>query len=246
MKKWLYHDEHDPKLCDIPDAQGPQAHKLAELYEKGWRDSPAELPAKPGYRGSIPVHIEERHEEAAPVAIPSVMRAKLKITNVQPFDGGEVLTFAAVCAAMYGDDGIDEDNTFARFTPAADLNMTVQNPNLIGALPIDSVYYVDFTLAEAAPVKAPDPVQPVDGGTGEAPEDAGDDVIEPDEENDEADGEAAAMLVQFRTDPKSLNKDQYVQLGAALGLRLMKAWNEDTLINKINEALTNGDTEKAD
>lgn len=249
MKKWLYHDEHDSKLVDLPDATGPQAHKLAEMYAEGWRDSPADLPAQPGYHGSIGDDAKEEGREAEQEVVPVIMRAKLHVSNVQPFDGGEVLTFAAVCADSYSKDGIDENNTFSRFTPAADLRMTTQNPDLIGALPAGSVYYVDFTLAEPAPIKAAED-QPLvrgeettDAGEGENTASGADDVIEHEEDDED---EAAALLVQFQTDPRSMNKDQYVKLGAALGLRLMKAWNEDTLINKINEALTNGDTEKPD
>lgn len=260
MKKWLYHDNKDPKLVDLPDQPGPQSHKLAELYEDGWRDSPADLPAKPGYRGSIPIPVRDEQPEADEVAqAPRVMRAKLRVTGVLPFDGGESVTFAAVVADHYSEDGSDEDNTFAKFTPAADLTMTIQNPDLVGALPVDSVYYVDFIRAKVVPpmITEETPVigtesttenevgeNAVDGGTGAAPVDDGADPVIEAEEGEE--DEAAALLVQFQRDPKSLNKDQHVQLGAALGLRLMKAWNEGTLINKINEALNDGNAEKAD
>lgn len=73
------------------------------------------------------------------------MRAKLRITKIDRFNGGENLTFAAVCPDEFGKDGENEDNTFARYTPVADLNMCVQNPDLVGKFQEGQTFYVDFT-----------------------------------------------------------------------------------------------------
>lgn len=75
------------------------------------------------------------------------MRAKMVVSKVdQHSKESETLTFAAVCKADgYPDDGSDENNTFARWTPSADLTMTVNNPALIGGFKEGEEYYLDFT-----------------------------------------------------------------------------------------------------
>jgi hypothetical protein len=47
----------------------------------------------------------------------------------------------------YPEDGSDENNTFARFTPTASLSMSVTNPALIGEFAVDEEYYLDFSKA---------------------------------------------------------------------------------------------------
>ena len=77
------------------------------------------------------------------------MRAKLRVSGVDPYEGGENLTFSAVSKIDgYPDDGSDENNTYATFTPMAELKMTVNNPNLLGKFEIGQEFYVDFTPAE--------------------------------------------------------------------------------------------------
>jgi hypothetical protein len=78
------------------------------------------------------------------------MRAKLKITEIKKYPDAERLTFCAVYKEdSYPPDGSDEDNTFARWTPSADLGMTINNPALLGKFNIGEKYYVDFTLVQA-------------------------------------------------------------------------------------------------
>ena len=56
--------------------------------------------------------------------------------------------------------------------------------------------------------------------------------------------DVAFLLERFKNDPKSLTKDEHVFLGKNLGIKTMiSSWSEDTLINKINEQLANGDNE---
>lgn len=83
------------------------------------------------------------------------MRAKLKIGFVQEHrngpDGektGETLNFHAVAAKSYPEDGSDEDNTYAKFSPAANVSIHVANPALFGRFEVGQAYYVDFTPAE--------------------------------------------------------------------------------------------------
>jgi hypothetical protein len=77
----------------------------------------------------------------------TTMRAKLKVTNVVKDEGGaEALTFAAVYKATgYEPGGLDEDNTYATYTPFAELKMIVNNPALAGKFSVGDTFYVDFT-----------------------------------------------------------------------------------------------------
>ena len=43
---------------------------------------------------------------------------------------------------------MDEDNTFALFTPGANLEMHITNPVLMGLIKPGQKFYLDFTLAE--------------------------------------------------------------------------------------------------
>ena len=65
------------------------------------------------------------------------------------------------------------------------------------------------------------------------------------ESSDEGDAELTAeqqgLLSAFQENPESLTKDEHVELGKGLGLKLMKAWKEETLIAKIQEKLNGND-----
>jgi len=78
-----------------------------------------------------------------------IMRAKLRIKRVEQFDGCENLDLSAVCKNEgYPEDGSDENNTFALWTPTADLSMCINNPDLFGKFKVGDEYYLDFTKAE--------------------------------------------------------------------------------------------------
>lgn len=80
----------------------------------------------------------------------TTMRAKMQVLAVSPYADGEVLTLSAVAKdGTYPQDGSDEDNTFARWTPTADLTMDIRNPNLLGKFAVGQKFYVDFTEAPA-------------------------------------------------------------------------------------------------
>ena len=81
----------------------------------------------------------------------AAMRAKMRVESVEYFEGSERLKFRAVGASRYPNDGTDEDNTYARFTPSAELTLTVTNPALRGKFEPGQTYYVDFTAVPAAP-----------------------------------------------------------------------------------------------
>jgi hypothetical protein len=82
------------------------------------------------------------------------MRAKLRVSNIKPNrdkDGSvtsEEVTFCGVAKnTSYGEDGLDENNTYAKFSPQAQLSITIANPALFGKHYIGDEFYVDFTLA---------------------------------------------------------------------------------------------------
>lgn len=79
----------------------------------------------------------------------AMMRSKMKVRKVEKFEGSERLTLSAVCKSDgYPPDGSDENNTFAKWTPTADLTMSVTNPALFGKINEGEEYYLDFTKAE--------------------------------------------------------------------------------------------------
>lgn len=78
-----------------------------------------------------------------------MMRAKMAVVDVVRHNDEQVdLEMAAVCADEYSADGMDENNTFAQFTPNATLTMSVRNPALINSFNKGQTFYVDFTEVE--------------------------------------------------------------------------------------------------
>ena len=77
------------------------------------------------------------------------MRAKFEVAGVEQFETTERVTFRAVGrSGAYSPDGSDENNTFATFTPQADLTMTITNPALRGQFEAGQKYYADFSPAD--------------------------------------------------------------------------------------------------
>ena len=77
-----------------------------------------------------------------------MMRAKMVVEDVKPQGDSEAISFRAVGpSGSYPEDGSDENNSYARWTPSAELKMTISNPALIGKLKVGQTYYVDFTEA---------------------------------------------------------------------------------------------------
>jgi hypothetical protein len=78
----------------------------------------------------------------------SKMRAKFQINTIIPcFDGCETLIMSAVCGKPFDENGISEDNTYAKYCPAGSMSLTVNNPALAGAFKVGEKYYLDFTIA---------------------------------------------------------------------------------------------------
>jgi hypothetical protein len=85
----------------------------------------------------------------------TTMRAKLQVGMVQEHFYGddkeksaETLTMHAVCKNHYDESGLDEDNTFAKWSPGAALTITIANPDLWGKFTHGDKFYVDFSPAE--------------------------------------------------------------------------------------------------
>lgn len=82
-----------------------------------------------------------------------IMRAKVRCMSVETLksaDGTieqENVKFYAVGPGKYPADGSDENNTFARWTPCADMSFSIQNPDLFGKFREGVEFYVDFALA---------------------------------------------------------------------------------------------------
>lgn len=92
------------------------------------------------------------------------MRAKLKVGHID-----RTCLIASTCAltgsmsvrmhavaknGTYPADGSDEDNSFARWSPSADLNITIANPALFDKITEGDTFYVDFTKVAPAPAVA--------------------------------------------------------------------------------------------
>lgn len=85
-------------------------------------------------------------------------RCKVRVESVKQLgsDGKNHTTEEVQMRAVQGDkvskgypeDGSDEDNTYAKFSPMADFRLVVNNPRLFGQFKPEQKYYVDLTLAE--------------------------------------------------------------------------------------------------
>lgn len=77
------------------------------------------------------------------------MRAKMQVSRVERWAGSDKITCNAVArSSAYPEDGSDEDNTYAKFSPAGELTLTIANPNLIGKIEPGTKFYLDFTKVE--------------------------------------------------------------------------------------------------
>ncbi len=76
------------------------------------------------------------------------MRAKMQVSKVERFAGSDRVTMNAVAAKNYPADGSDEDNTYAKFSPAGELSLTIANPGLLGKIEPGQKFYLDFIEAD--------------------------------------------------------------------------------------------------
>lgn len=83
--------------------------------------------------------------------MPILMRAKLMVSKVEPGESKQSQNVEMVAVfghEPYGPNGESEDNTYARWTPTANLKMTINNPALQDKLKLGQKLYVDFTSAD--------------------------------------------------------------------------------------------------
>lgn len=78
-----------------------------------------------------------------------MMRAKMQVQSVAKFENmkQETISMSAVSEKPYGPEGESEDNTFARYTPSASLQISITNPALLGKFKQGQKFYLDFTEA---------------------------------------------------------------------------------------------------
>jgi len=83
------------------------------------------------------------------------MRAKARVGAVLPTPGpdgkavAERLVMHGVAkSTAYPEDGSDEDNTFAKFTPSLTFDIQIANPDLIGKFEVGQTFYVEFSPAD--------------------------------------------------------------------------------------------------
>lgn len=75
-----------------------------------------------------------------------MMRAKMYVTNVEKQgEQQERIDFTPVTSGKFSGDGVDEDNTYSRYTPSGSCSLTITNPTLIGRFTRGQTFYVDFT-----------------------------------------------------------------------------------------------------
>lgn len=84
----------------------------------------------------------------------STMRAKLRVVGIQVFETMErkvtqmrVTMNAVGPSTAYPEDGTDENNTYAKWTPSAIFEASIMNPALFDSFKINAEFYVDFTAA---------------------------------------------------------------------------------------------------
>lgn len=95
------------------------------------------------------------HPSPPPPLGPKPFRAKFQVVASEDRshdDDGNVtqesIQMSAVTDADYGDDGKNEDNEFARWTPSGELRFSITNPALIGSMEVGQKFYMDFTPAD--------------------------------------------------------------------------------------------------
>lgn len=79
----------------------------------------------------------------------TTMRAKLRVGSVIKLNAEtETVTFFGVSkGSPYPEDGSDENNTFAKFSPSANFQIMIANPALLGKFEPGDTFYADFTPA---------------------------------------------------------------------------------------------------
>ena len=78
------------------------------------------------------------------------MRAKVRVGAIIPVTPGEteaLKLYGVAKNSAYPEDGSDENNTFAKFSPSICVDMFIANPALVGAFEVGETFYIDFIPA---------------------------------------------------------------------------------------------------
>lgn len=134
---------------DFIEKHKPASGDYFVQYEDGYQSISPASAFEGGYTA-----IDDGAAPTPAIGEPVAMRAKMRINNIDTqFVGQEGLSFIAVSKSeAYPEDGYDENNTYAKFSPSGSLSLTVANPNLLGKFKVGEEYYLDFTKAKAAPL----------------------------------------------------------------------------------------------
>ena len=76
------------------------------------------------------------------------MKAKFRVVSVEDCGSGKKVTFGAVGkSGPYPDDGSDDDNSYAKWTPSAHLEMHILNPALFDKFEPGAKFHATFSPA---------------------------------------------------------------------------------------------------
>jgi len=89
----------------------------------------------------------------------SFMRAKFRVSSVSPQEvpvsegismapQQTIVAYPVASKDSYPADGSDEDNTYAKWSPAGELKLSIVNAALSNKIKEGDVFYLDFTKAE--------------------------------------------------------------------------------------------------
>jgi hypothetical protein len=76
------------------------------------------------------------------------MRAKFQVNRVERWQGQDKIVASAVTSKPFDPEGLNEDNTYAKFSPSGALELTIANPALVGKIEPGQKFYLDFTPVE--------------------------------------------------------------------------------------------------
>lgn len=77
------------------------------------------------------------------------LRAKMRVNSVQSTETQDIIDCHAVgLSSKYPDDGTDENNTYAKYTPEGSLNLTITNPDLLGQINAGDELILDITSVD--------------------------------------------------------------------------------------------------
>jgi hypothetical protein len=77
----------------------------------------------------------------------AVIRAKLRVNQVIHYidNLGQIESEEVKLTAVYDDDPESDNAQWSKWTPSANLSITISNPAAIGKLTKDHEFYIDFT-----------------------------------------------------------------------------------------------------